>query len=86
MPGLVRSPGEGNGYPLLYCLENSMDRVAWQATFHGGHKESDTTERLSLNFTMERQTYRRSLWAQWGKETEGQIERVALKHTPPYVK
>ena len=26
------SPGEGNGYPLQYsCLENSMDRGAWQA-------------------------------------------------------
>jgi len=34
--GLERSPGEGNGYPLQYsCLENSMDRGAWQATVHG---------------------------------------------------
>ena len=34
--GLGRSPGEGNGYPLQYsCLENSMDRGAWQATVHG---------------------------------------------------
>ena len=30
-----RSPGEGNGYPLQHsCLENSMDRGAWQATIH----------------------------------------------------
>jgi len=29
IPGLGRSPGEGNGYPLQYsCLENSMDRGA----------------------------------------------------------
>ena len=29
-------PGEGNGHPLQYsCLENSMDRGAWQATVHG---------------------------------------------------
>ena len=28
IPGLGRSPGEGNGYPLQYsCLENSMDCV-----------------------------------------------------------
>ena len=28
-------PGEGHGYPLQYsCLENSMDRGAWQATVH----------------------------------------------------
>ena len=32
IPGLGRSPGEGNGYSLQYsCLENSMDRGAWQA-------------------------------------------------------
>ena len=30
IPGLGRSPGEGNGCPLQYsCLENSMDRGAW---------------------------------------------------------
>jgi len=30
IPGLGRSPGEGNDNPLLYsCLENSMDREAW---------------------------------------------------------
>ena len=35
-PGLGRSPGEGNSNPLWYsCLENSMDRGAWQATVHG---------------------------------------------------
>ena len=34
--GLGRFPGEENGYPLQYsCLENSMDREAWQATVHG---------------------------------------------------
>jgi len=33
IPGLGRSPGEGNGYPLQYCgLENSMNRGDWQAT------------------------------------------------------
>ena len=36
IPGLGRSPGEGNGNPLQYsCLENSMDRGAWQAAVHG---------------------------------------------------
>ena len=35
IPGLGRSPGEGNGNPLQYsCLENSMDRGAQQATVH----------------------------------------------------
>ena len=36
IPGLRRSPGEGNGNPLQYsCLENPMDRGAWRATVHG---------------------------------------------------
>ena len=36
VPGLGRSPGEENGSLLLYsCLENSMDRGAWQDTVYG---------------------------------------------------
>ena len=36
IPGLGRSPGEGNGNPLQYsCLENSMEGGAWWATVHG---------------------------------------------------
>ena len=35
IPGLGRSPGEGNGTPLQYsCLENPMDGGAWWATVH----------------------------------------------------
>ena len=36
IPGLGRSPGEGNGNPLQYsCLENPMGGGAWWATVHG---------------------------------------------------
>ena len=36
IPGLVRSPGKGKGYPLqCSCLENPMDRGAWWDTVHG---------------------------------------------------
>ena len=36
IPGLGRSPEEGNVYPFQYSdLENSMDRGAWQAIVHG---------------------------------------------------
>ena len=36
IPGLGRSPGEGNGNPLQYsCQENPMDKRAWWATVHG---------------------------------------------------
>ena len=44
IPGLGRSPGEGNGNLLQYsCLKNPLDRGAWYATVHGV-TESDMTE------------------------------------------
>ena len=45
IPGSGRSPGGGRGNPLQYsCLENSMDRGAWQAMVHRVNKELDMTE------------------------------------------
>jgi len=47
IPGLGRSPGEGNGNPLQYSgLGNPMDREAWQATVLRVAKESDKTEMM----------------------------------------
>ena len=44
IPGLGRSSGEGNSNPCQYsCLENCMDRGAWQAIVHGVVKELDLT-------------------------------------------
>ena len=51
IPGLGRSPGEGNDNPLQYCLENSMDRVAWRAAVHEVAK-LDMTERLTLSLLL----------------------------------
>ena len=52
IPGLGRSPGEGNGNPLQYpCLENLMDRGAWWAAVHG-ITESGMTERLTLTYLL----------------------------------
>ena len=46
IPGLGRSPGEGNGNPLQYsCLENPMDGGAWWTTVHGVAK----SQTLSLS-------------------------------------
>ena len=48
IPGLGRSPGEGNGTPFQYFyLGNFKDRGAWRATVQGVAKELDTTEWLS---------------------------------------
>ena len=44
IPGLRRSPGEGNGNRLQdSCLGNPMDRGAWQATVYEAAKELDMT-------------------------------------------
>ena len=44
IPRSGRSSGKGNGNPLQYSTIHSMDREAWQATVHGGHKEFNLTE------------------------------------------
>ena len=45
IPGLGRSPGEGNGNPLQYsCLENLMDRGAWVGYGPWDRKELDMSE------------------------------------------
>ena len=49
IPGLGRSPGEGNRYPLQYsCLENSMDRGAWQVQSMGQQSWTQTKARNTL--------------------------------------
>ena len=54
VPGLGRSPGEGLGNPLQYsCLENPMDRGAWQTTVHRvprvGHDWNDWAHTQACN-------------------------------------
>ena len=45
IPGLGRSPGEGDGNPLHYpCLGNPVERGAWWTAVHGLVKALDTTE------------------------------------------
>ena len=44
IPGLGRSPAEGNGYPLQYShLGHPMDRGVWWAVVHGVTRKVDTT-------------------------------------------
>ena len=50
IPGLGRSPEERNGNPFQYsCLENFMDREAWQATVHGVAKSWTQQSMYSYN-------------------------------------
>ena len=51
IPGLGRSPGEGNSNPLQYsCMENSMDKGAWWATTLGSHRVGHEHHHQLLGF------------------------------------
>ena len=51
IPGSGRSPGGWHGNPLQYsCLENPMDREAWQVAVHGVAKSLDTTKHTHTHF------------------------------------
>ena len=67
IPGLGRSPGEGNGNPLQYsCLENPMDGGAWWAPVHSVAKS-----RTRLSQLLEKK---------WGT---GHTRSLSLKHLGP---
>ena len=56
--GLGRSPGGGYGNPLHYsCLENPMDRGAWQATVHGVSESGMTEQRSTVALQGEFQAF-----------------------------
>ena len=56
IPGLGRSPGEGNGNPLQYsCLENPHGKRSLVGYSPWGRKESDMTEPLSLTQTIQKE-------------------------------
>ena len=51
IPGLRRSPGEGNGNPLQYsCLENPMDGGAWWAAVYGVAKSQTRLSNFTFTF------------------------------------
>ena len=87
IPGLGRSPGEGNGNPLQdSCLGNPMGRRGWQATFHGGHKQSDTTEHTHVHRVFLRDGGKEafSSWFSGGSLSSHQ-QRVIFFHCFPSV-
>ena len=53
VPGLGKSPGEGNGNPLQYsCLENPMDGGAWWTTVHGVTKSRTRLSNFTFTFKL----------------------------------
>ena len=79
IPGLGKSPGEGNGYPLQYsCLENPMDRGAWRATIHGVAKSRARLSTHTHCFSLASEEARVFLSAQ---DKQGQKRRALNPHT-----
>ena len=80
IPGLGRSPGEGNGHPLPYsCLENPMDRGAWRVTVHGVTKSQTQLTNQALTYPQRRpcgDSGRR--WPSYISTREGTQEKPAL--------
>ena len=85
MPGLERSPGEGNGNPFQYsCLENSMDRGAWRATVYGVTKCQSRLSPTSFAFILgpECHAYSTSFEGQGGRIIHFLITLLALTWLP----
>ena len=70
IPGLGRSPGEGNGTPLQYsCLKNPMDGGAWWAAVHGVTKSWTRLGNFTFTFhfpALEREMATQSSVLAWG--------------------
>ena len=81
--GSEKPPGGGNDNPLQYsCLENPMDRGAWQATIHGvakrvGRDCSDLACTLGMRYTI-RETKMSSLRPRWTFEFTTGLSRVTV--------
>ena len=80
LPGSERSPGEGNGNPLqCSCLESSMDRGALVGCRSRGHKELDTTERLTLHVMLGKSILREKRYMIMLDEIFSNLSSLVLK-------
>ena len=70
IPGMGKSPAEGNGYPLQYSgLENPHGQRSLAGYSPWGRKESDMTDRLSTAHNI---AQRQSVEGRWGMDKAGQ--------------
>ena len=62
IPGSGTSPGGGNGNPLQYsCLENPMDRGAWQTIVHGVAKSWTRLKQLGMQKGLDMKYYHKTI-------------------------
>ena len=70
IPGSARSPQEGNGSPLQYsCLENSMDRGAWQVQSMGSQSWTQLSDWTELNWL--------TLEKKWALDMEAEVSHCS---------
>ena len=86
IPGLGRSPGEGNDSPLqCSCLENPLDRGAWWATVHGVAKSQVQLSDWHFLFLRLERTARQEAWMLiLGLVWSVSDEYVASLHLPTF--
>ena len=73
IPESGRSPGEGNGSPYKYsCLENPVDREAWQSTVHIG------LPRVQHNLTNLANMHKQNLWHSFQPQQLRNLHRLCL--------
>ena len=78
IPGLRRSPGEGNGNPPQYsCLENPMDRGAWRTSVHRVSKSQTRLKRLNTHARVIIQ------FTRWNWRVRGTVGAVSQQHRSP---
>ena len=91
IPGLGRSPGEGNGNPLWYsCWENPMNKGTWQATVYGVAKNRTRLKQISSQaYTFSSQAHQivfkitDQKWAAWTPGSPGTEGRACLHLQAP---
>ena len=87
VPGSGRSPGEGHGNPLQYsCLDNPMDRGAWQATVLRVTKSQTRLKGLNTNTHLPKSCtycpFSLALWSSFSKLSEVQSLRLQFSFFP----
>ena len=79
IPGLGRSPGEGNGNALQYsCLKNPTDRGAWWATVHGAAKSPTQLKRLSTPVVQYKNPQMKNPIKNWAEDLKTYVSKEEI--------
>ena len=82
--GLGRSPGGGHGKPLQYsCLENLMDRGAWQLAVLGSHRAGYNRSKIAAHVCRQLRSHLLHV-AQRSQKKETRNDSLTAMNFPPH--